>query len=397
MCASSRRVSALRRCALLGAVGGLLVFEAPGVRAQEALRELPPTEHQPRTRAEFAALRFWQATLPAGWEHVFPEHVDEYRAFLQRAARLVERYGEAERYDLTLADEWIAELYVDNGHPRLNAVAQDFIIALMTELPSLPEERLPRAVRERLAMGLTEYALAGGGQFDPAAEAQLADTIQRLAPGYAPELVDSLLEDALDWARELGADYYRQPVYRACVRRWGEVFWLRVHDAELRPESLPKELPARYRKAVAALSELLSQKCDEEREFARRVHHASRLALEDFDDRRLEDDLTSRLLIVYRCLLARRPAVARAVSDYIDDRLVWLAAKSRRLRTDKHWELWAQAASALRPARISSRFKSYLRTAPKAQALSPAQQRALHQVADSALSFAERSGLAGRP
>ena len=372
-----------------------LLCWVPWVAAQQTPRTLPPTDDQPRTRAEWEVLRAWEEALSEEtWREIYPHWREQLRAMRARTASFMPKYlGEGSPeplvYDVALAEELVSEFYVDQGHPRLNSVYQDRVMDVIREVASWPPEQLPPEPRRILLAGMLEYVQAGGGQYTPATEARAAETLLTLAPDdeAARRTADMLLEDAFGWTEELGSGLYRRIVYRHCARHWGDVFWLRLYEAGLEPGSLPEKLPKRYRQAVAALANLLAEPPGDEGGFARRVHAASKLALGSFDDRRLENDLTSRLLIVYRCLLARRPAVPRAVSEYIEDRLVWLAAKSRRLRTDVHWQLWGQAGSSLRAVRISERFKSYVRTMLKAEELSDAQRRALRRVADSALLF----------
>lgn len=359
--------------------------------AQEAPRQLPLTEHQPRTREEFEALRAWEDSLPEKWEDAYPESAAEFQALYDRIGALAEKYtGENVVYDNALADQLIAELYVDAGHPILNSCAQDIILRFLADVAAWPEERLPPAARRRLAEGLLGYIEAGGGQHKPPAEAIVASTLERLAPGYATDTVEWLLEDAFAWTEEVDADYYRRPVYRECARHWGDVFWLRVYETRLGRDVVPSDPPERYQRAVAALAALLSEQAGDEKDFAKRVHRATGLALEKFKDARLNDDLTCRLLIVYRCLLARRPMIAERVSAYIDDRLMWLAARSERLKTDVHWRLRSQAARALRPTRMSDRFKSYIRMTLETKDVPQVRREAARRVADSTLLFISR-------
>jgi len=373
------------------------LLSAPPAFGQAQARALPPTDELPRTRAEWEALLAWEASLPGeSWEEVYPEYAEEFRAFKARTASLIEKYlgeglSEPLVYDVALAEQLAGEFYVDQGHPRLNARYQQRVMDFIREVAAWPAERLPREAREVLLAGVLDYLAADGARYTPTSQAEAAETLLRLAPQneLARTTAEELLEDAFAWTAEVAqpGDVWYRGVARICARHWGDVFWLRLYEAGLEPGSLPEKLPKRYRQAVAALANLLAEPPGDEGGFARRVHAASKLALGSIDDRRLENDLTSRLLIVYRCLLARRPAVPRAVSEYIEDRLVWLAAKSRRLRTDVHWQLWGQAGSSLRAVRISERFKSYVRTMLKAEELSDAQRRALRRVADSALLF----------
>ena len=352
----------------------VLVFSCASTLGQDTIRQLPPGDYLPRTRAEWQAEMDRRDSLTGpSFKDAFPKYAGHFDAMMERVKSLPGIYmAGALVYDTTLADQLVSELYVDVGHPILNKVAQDYVVnPVISDVARWPAERLPLAARQRLTEGLMAYVAVGGGQYSPASQADVADTLDELAPNDATvqRTVEELLEDALAWAEEVNSDIQRKSVYRRCVKHWGDAFWLSMYEMGLKDSALPSERPKRYEKAVAALAGLLSEPPGEAAAFAKRVRTATEAALTGFKDRRFTDDLTCRLLIVYRHLLARRPMVAEKLVRYIDDRLLWLAVKSDRLTTKQHWRLWTEAVAALRPTRVSERIKSYVRTLLKTKDL----------------------------
>ena len=110
------------------------------------------------------------------------------------------------------------------------------------------------------------------------------------------------------------------------------------------------------------LAELATPQAAQDAKLPQRVLQATEAALVNLDDGRLEQDLTCRLLIVYRCLLAERPMIADRASSYIDEQLLRLATGLDRVKTEQQWEFWAQAVSKLGSRRASKRLVSYVRT-----------------------------------
>jgi hypothetical protein len=344
------------------------------VLSQETARVLPVTDGMPRTRAEWDAENARRNALPgSSFKEALPEYAPQFDAMMERMRTLVDRYHSDELvYDSTLAEQLIAELYVDAGHPTLNAVSQDYIVdPVIREVAAWDEERLPPAARRVLADGLLAYAQAGGGQYTPASRAYLAATLDRLEPDdpAVRQTVEAMFDDALAWANTVGSDVEIRSVSRQAERHWGDAFWLRAYETESRDTPLPAKRPERFDKATAALAALLAEPGGDRSRLAARLREATTAALADFKDPALNNDVTCRLLIVYRRLLARRPMIAPRLSDYIENRLLWLAVKSDRLTTERHWSLWADAVIELRADRASDRFKSYIRAMLKTKDL----------------------------
>jgi len=356
---------------------------AAGALAQNAERELPPAYYYPRARTAWEAVAAREASLPPSFKEAYPDQAAAFDALLGWASSLPAAYtADGIIYNDALAAQLVSELYRDFGHPLLNIRAQDQVLDVIRHVAHWPDQRLGLGAREVLTAGLVEYVDAGGGQYSPSTEADLATTLGALgAEGTAVnEVVEALLLDALRWAENVQSDVERKRVHRWCEKRWGDTFWLRLHEMQPDGTLLPLVRRGRYDRAVAALAALLSDRSVEPDRLARRVREATQAALGEFREEVLSNDLTCRLLIAYRCLLARRPMVSERISDYIDDRLLWLAARSDRLKTERHWDLWTQAVSELRPARISERFKSYLQAMLKTKDLPEPRRSAIESL-----------------
>lgn len=82
-----------------------------------------------------------------------------------------------------------------------------------------------------------------------------------------------------------------------------------------------------------------------------------------------DDDLTARLLIVWRRVLIRRkPKIADDAARYIDAHLLRLARNPERMKSDLHWDFWGRAVSALQLKRMSDELQSYARRLQEAAA-----------------------------
>lgn len=327
-------------------------------------RELPPTEVQPRARAAWQALMAERAGH-GPFPEAYPEYAPQFEAMKQRMAGYTPRFlRDGLVYDQALAEELLEEFYVDAGHPLLNGALQDIVMDTIRVVAQWPPERLPEHVRRRFADGLLEYVDAGGGQYFPSMQARVAETVAAMAlpdDAEARQYVELLLTDALAWAHEIGGEIEQEMVRRIAKRQWGDTIYVYEYELELGRGALPPRPPKRYTRAVADLTAVLTDRTADGERLYKLLRSAAEGALEPLSDRNLNDDLTCRVLIVCRALLARRPMVAEKVAEYVQDRLLWLAAASRRLTSDRHWRLWAEAVGELGSRRASERTKSFVR------------------------------------
>jgi len=343
-------------------------------------RMLPTTDVWPRDRAawkELAAERENLVPLP----DARPELAEEFNAFRERVGTLWTAYAaDGITYDAAMGDALLSELYVENGHPIFNSSNQNEVARIIAAVARWPAERMPPGVRERLASGLIEYVDLGGGQDEPAVEAQVATALDRLAPrdARAQQYVERLLQDAVAWTEEV--DALRSAVEKHSVEHWGEGFALRRYEATLARAALPPNPPKRYKQGVAKLAELLSETARDEDEQLARLRSATEAALQRLSDRNLVDDLTCRLLIVYRVLLGRRPVIAEHGSAYIEERLMWLVRQPERLRTEQHWSLWADAVNEIGWMRTSDGTRDFIKALKGRKDLSQECRHALERL-----------------
>lgn len=356
-----------------------LLLAVPAAPRQHA-RDLPPGDYHPRIREEWKAEEARRASLPGGnYKDAFPDRAAVFDRHMERLADLRANYSREDLvYDATLADRLVAELYFDLGDPILNSAAQDFIIEnIIAPLSDWPEARLSRTVRTQLLDGLSAFASAGGGRYTPAMQSRVAEALARLAApdSEPPALVNTLLKDAIEWADEVDCEVQQQSVLQVCARYGPEDTWWRAFELERQRSPLPGDHPAGYDRAVRALKSLLDRpKSDEQ--LIDDLQRATNEAIGDWGSAAFQDDLTARLLITYRVLLARRPLISARAAQYIDNQLLRLVARAERLRTDEHWRLWARAVKELGRARMSERFRSYLTDVLIRKELSP-QRRAI--------------------
>jgi hypothetical protein len=360
---------------------GLMTFAllAP-VSLAQSRGALPPGDVWPRTKAEsdakMAAEPWRQTPLSEN-----PETAGLFQLARSRMQAITDEYcGASVVFDAALADRLIDELYVDNGHPTLNSSVQDYILTQMDVVARWPEERLPDAARQRLVAGLLEYVHAGGGsENSPGMQARVAAALDHAGfdDPEAQAEAEALLIDAFNWAEAVDSDIHRAAVSRICEQRWGVEFALMAEEARSR-DSVPTEYRnARYERAVAALTALLKDPPRDRALFARAVREATQTALGEFGHPAVCADLTTRLLIVYRCLLARYPPVAERVSDYMQEQLLRLAAKEGGLMTARHWSLWADATAMLGRNRFSDRLKRWVQEAVGKKEFAAGQRDAL--------------------
>ncbi len=343
---------------------------------------LPARDPVPRTKAEYEALSDDRAknAKPLSED---PEHALAWNEFRARTNNLLQTFGGPEVVvDARLADQLVAELWVDVGHPSLNGALQDFVIDLIGEVVQWPDDMLARPARDRLLAGLRAYIDAGGGQHSPPSQALIAGVLRRAAndESETAELADALLTDAVEWVDAIDSPAMRRVVLRSCLQQWGELASWRLFEIENKGAVPPEAQSESYDKAVAALRALLQADPPvRPSELLERLRDAERAASVKQKDDRLNDDLVCRLLIVYRTLLDRRPRIAFRASAYIENQLLTLHTKGR-LRTDRHWDLWAQAVKALEAERLSKRFQRYLRARAEKKDSPAGEVKALEQL-----------------
>ena len=113
---------------------------------------------------------------------------------------------------------------------------------------------------------------------------------------------------------------------------------------------------------------VLSQEDRDERTFLRDMGKATNAVLRGSGEALFDDDLISRLLILYRGLLRRRPALEEKAAEYIDVQLERLARGAEHLRSEVHWDLWGRAVAALSLKRMSDGLEKYARRLQQAAA-----------------------------
>lgn len=333
------------------------------IAAAASPQELPDYERWPQEAEAWSAL---QSERAAGAP--YSEENEQFAALHTRMGELADTYVRSGAViDAAMASSLLDELYVDYGDPTLNSASQDYIVgAVMLELTKLPESRVSPAVRRQLAQGLIRYAEAGGGWWTPAARGRLANVMDYYARGDEAVVsrAQTVLGEALQWAQKVGDETQIRSVTRTGKRLWGDQFAMRAHEARLAAEdALPEDLPERYRRAVRALYELLDTTSDDDTVLARRLHEATQATEAPLRDNRLEADLTTRLLIAYRCLLERKsPTLKGRPASYIEERLIRMSRKRGTLKSAEHWRLWGDALVKLGSVRMSEQTKRWLRT-----------------------------------
>jgi hypothetical protein len=349
------------------------------LESAEGQRVVPPVDTMPRT------WQAWRDESAQPWRNLPrseqpPEYIAKLDSVIARTREVIDRSKSSMlTWDEGTADELVAELYIEEGNPLLNLARQRIILAVISDVARFPDERLPTAARNVLTSGVLDYAAAGGGRNDPAQEADLAETLDRLAADDPRVQIatEELLQDALNWAAAVEEQAETWAVYRVAEKHWGDSFVLRVPQTGGAIDVPPERRPKKYTEAVAALEALLADPGPPRSELSRRVREATALSLQDMGEEKLEADLTSRILVVYRRLLLRRPEIPERLCDYIDNRLLGLAAKSGRLKTDKDWMLWAQAVNALGHARVSKSLDSFARHLLEQKDLTPDRRKAV--------------------
>ena len=361
------------------------LFVAWRCPAQDLKRVLPECDFEPRTYAEWQERRIQEDALPELYVDAHPEYANLYELMRDRMQSLDSDYtGPLVTFDNRLAAHLIDELYVDAGEPLLNTRSQTHVIRVINDVAALSDDRLPSSARRILLDGLVEYVQAGGGQYSPLTQAGLAVTIRRLAKNPDPSLkqtVERLLWDAFLWAEEIRDETQRGLVYQACLEQWGDVFWLYAYETRLPHSALPDPCPESHKKAAASVSALLLRKDHADPTFLAALRETTQTAFAHADDRRLADDLACRLLLAYRLLLERRPPLHAEAARFIDRQLLETAKSPDRLALERHWKLWAKAATSLNKTRASDELKAFLKKERENADLSPERRDAFKSAA----------------
>jgi hypothetical protein len=312
---------------------------------------IPPTYHAPRERMAWHR----EVENSESLDQLFPE---QWQAWWNFMDGLRER-GLCQQFcDGPSARRLVNALYYDSGNPHVNQANQGFLIswtARMTE--RWPPDRLLPDARDELLEGLRLYVYAGGGRMDPSTEAALATALKDLAP-HDPEIqsvIEDLLSDSIVWADQVGAAIVVQDaIARRARDAWGDGFGDRYTELLIASPPARNKLPKPCQRALELLTLALQER------LPARIREATEAVLSGCDDDAGDADLLNRLLLAYRILLQGDDLPQRAAS-YIDMSLVRLARATKRLRSARHWELWAGAVRSLGDARMSDELKRSVR------------------------------------
>ena len=353
---------------------GVIAIVACDVIAQG---QLPPTYRLPRQpvawKAELARLE----ALP-NLDELFPERWTMMR---QRW----NTFTMHDTYDAATAEALVSELYVDHGEPSVNQANQNYLVTFISMISERsPPDRLPASSRAIISDGLLAFRAAGGGAAYPSGQARLALALDYLAPNdpAVQKIVEDLLNDAAAWVERVDApSVTKDAVYRRAAMHWGDAYWLDVYERSAQLE-LPANQPKRYKDALQLLRAVLSKDGRDQRDgrrLLRTLREATDAVFAGCGQAVFDDDLTARLLVVWRIVLRRKPGIPDDAARYVDGHLLRLARGTERLRRELHWDLWGQAVSTLRLKRMSSALQSYarrLRLEADAKKLEPPQTKA---------------------
>lgn len=382
-----------------------LLAGAPEALAQPAARQLPPRAPVPRTRVEYLAERERRLQSTLGDMDLDPQWLPAVEIVRGRMRQLTDKYDNWPSdviFDEVEVETLLGELYADvdpvGVYPYFNNSWPSYVVTqvITRVISNWPAEQFPPTARQRLVNGLLEFVAAGGAEVDPPFQAEVAEALDRLAPEdpLAQEVADWLLRDALAWGEGLLLNpgfgefedslvvFCREP-RRIATERWGEMAVQYIHEAQIAALLPPEARTPRYNAASSRLNALLGVPVVDARQFLRQLREATESVLVDFGDERLDNDAVSRLLLVYRALLQRRPAIPARVAEYIQERLFWLAARSDRLKEKRHWQSWANVVWELpgpEEKRLSKRFQAWLSKAVEDPTAPEARQKALKRL-----------------
>lgn len=339
-------------------------------------QDLPPAYHWPRDREHWHAE---QRRADGNFVELYPHLADSFQLMKSRVAAVTENIQVC---DAAHAQALLNELYTDFGDPVMNLQNQGAVLGFISDMSKLPAERITPDGCAVLTQGLLEYVRKGGGRTCIDTEVYLSGALSRLAPDNsdALDLAIQLGQDAAEWVDAVDAG----PVFSKLVQQNLEQIPSAEFQFQLYERSsgiAPKEPPQRYRDALQALADVLEKNAPPD-QLERRLRKAAKAATADCGDAELNGDLLCRLLIVYRCVLQRRPAVAKASAEFIDWDLIRLARGDVKSATQ--WDLWSQAVVKLGPDRISERTRDYVRELVAQKAPPPEQRAAIARLAQSA-------------
>jgi len=335
----------------------------PGISLADEPRELPPVE--PVTR-ELLAKRAAEkkARKEARKEAGEPddafnrleegEYKDLFEAFMARLETMNEENRAAPTVDSAL--HLVDQLYDDMGDTGLNRRWQDMVVTEI--LRGANRADLDQDTLNVFRDGLLVYVDAGGGASDPFVKIRLARAVATLGgPAYprCDEQAVRLTEEAAAWAEQLQSDHYIGMVnrYRKNI--------LAIADQKQKSKVELAKAQQEADRVLRALS--LGDRPGKDM-----VERAARLAIVDFGDAAVNEDMIARLLIAYRLRLENRKGLKRPVIAAIDNRLLWLAdKKTRKLTSKRHWTLWPKAVGAIPRRALSHDLHGFLRKSEKAK------------------------------
>lgn len=317
--------------------------------AQEVARALPPSDELPRLPEEWATHQSAEQGR-ASFAVAFPEHATNFEALRLRLGDLANRHTAAVRsYSPAFAHELIDELFVDRGHPRLNAVSQDQIVLLIRSISVNNPDLQPR-VRQIFAGGLAEYLRAGGGDFMPSTLATCGALLAELSPESADHqaLADDTIVESLGWANVVGDLGQLKNVQGEASRQWGA-----GSGGDFQLEFVDRttgELPKACMNAQNEISRVTREPDWKKPAFVDQLRKATELACDCDKRTEARTNVIEGLLQIYHRVLADKRDKHDGVGELICDRLSWFAAKPGRVGTERAWLAWLNAA------RVSLRF-----------------------------------------
>ncbi len=322
------------------------------------------------------------ALLDPGPIPVDDTYHENFPRMMARLSALTEFVKSKEVIDDSAVDRLLSELVYDDGHPLLNKGSGDFVMDLIGNVGRRSPARFAAGARRRLADGAAAYVRAGGGRGSPGDEAGAALVMMVFVEENEAyrSMADELLMDALSWATTVESEVFIDSVNKSCAQAWGDSFWIDAANSEL-PADFPTDPPKAYWEAIEALRSLVAEPELDERNGLELLRDASRRCQARFDEARLSDDLMARLLLAYRLVLRRSPEVPERLAAEIERNLVGLAHKER-LASDRLWDNWMRATTALGPHRVTDLTRRALEKLARDPDLTAKRQSDIADLAD---------------